>query len=113
MKLRTFPAAMVATLCLFTAPTLFATPLLNRSTPSTVHPAKVHTVSFQIRNGSHEVITLQAGDQRFTLKCGETASVKLLLGQALISQNVTAHYGAGALLATVNQGLQGNTLVLN
>ena len=113
MKLRNLPAAMVATLCLFTAPTLFAAPFLNRATPSTTRPAKVHTISFQIRNSSAEVITLQAGDKQFTLKSGETASVKLPLGQALISQTVTAHFGAGALMATVNQDLQGNTLVFN
>lgn len=113
MKLRLFPAAMAATLCLVSTPTLLAAPFFNRSNPMTVRAAKAHNVSFQMRNGSAETLVVQAGEQQFTLKPGETVSVKVPLGLTLTSQTTTAQYAAGAALATVAKSLQGNTLVFN
>ena len=113
MKLRTVSATMAATLCLFTAPTLLAAPFLSRSNPATVQTAKVQMVSFQIRNSSGEVLTVAAGPTQFTLQRGETRTVKLPAGQNLVSQSATAHYGAGAVMATVDKILGGNTLVFN
>ena len=111
MKLRILPVTMAATLVLFPSQSLLAAPFFNRSNPDTVRTARVHLISFQVRNEAHEAMTFKAGEQSFTLKTGETLAVKLPLGTPLMAETATAHYAAGALLATVGKDLQGNTLV--
>ena len=112
MKVRTLPVTMAATLVLFPSPSLLAAPFFGHVNPDSLLAAKVHLISFQVRNEAREAMTFRAGEQSFTLKAGQTLSMKLPLGTSLMATIATAHYPAGAVLATVGQELQGNTLVL-
>lgn len=112
MKIRTFPVTMAAALCFFTtAQTVLAAPFFNRATPNTVRAAKVQNVSFRVRNDTPQALTFKAGDQSFTLKVGETLSIKLPLGMPLTAESATPHFAIGSVMATVNKDLQGNTLI--
>ena len=113
MKLRTVPVTMAAVLLLVPAPAMLAAPFFNRSTPSTIHSAKVKTVKFQVRNATSEAMSLRAGDQTMTLQPGQTLELKLPMGESLTAGNTTTHYQAGAVLASVEPVLQGNTVVFN
>ena len=83
------------------------------TTPGTAPKGKVKMVSFSLRNGSKSPLQLQIGDQQITVAAGQTASLKVQQGIQIVSMSATTQVAAGSVVGTVDNTLQGNTLVVN
>ena len=105
--------AMAMSLSPLAAQTLWAAPVAASSKKSADKPVKVKTVSFSLRNDSAASVTVQAGDQQFTVEPGKTAAMKLAVGVQVIAVNGTTHIAAGSVVTQVNSTLQGNTLAIS
>jgi len=80
-----------------------------------VHAVFSHskTVSFSLRNDTKAPIKLLAGTTEMTLAPGKTVSVKLALGDKIVSEDSTPHYAAGAVVAVASAELSDSTVALN
>ena len=105
--------AMAISLSPLAAQPLFAAPVAASAKNSVDKPIKVKTVSFSLRNDSAASVTIQAGDQQFTVESGKTASMKLAIGVQVIAVNGTTHIAAGSVVTQVSTTLQGNTLAIS
>ena len=105
--------AMAISLSPLAAQPLFAAPVAASAKHTADKSAKVKTVSFNLRNDSAASVTIQAGDQQFTVEPGKTASMKLAVGVQVIAVNGTNHIAAGSVVTQVNSTLQGNTLAIS
>lgn len=111
---RILPSAMVLSLSLLASPALHAATLPSHdATPNAAVAAKGKLISFHIRNASASALVLKAGDQQITIAPGQTATMKLVNGTPVTSVNDTAHFAAGAVVTTVTEYLQGNTLAVS
>ena len=75
--------------------------------------AKVKTVSFTVRNNTASSVTIQAGDQQYTLAPGKESKVKVAQGTQLTTVSATGAHAAGDVPGTADSTLGGNTLVIN
>ena len=104
---------MAMSLSPFAAQTLWAAPAAVSTKNSVDKPIKVKTISFSLRNDSAAPVTIQAGDQQFTVEPGKTTQMKLAIGVQVIAVNGTTHIAAGSVVTQVNSTLQGNTLAIS
>lgn len=91
---------------------VLAAPSLRADHASTT-PAKMKLIKFSIRNDSKTPLQLKAGDQQMTIAPGQTSAVKLPMGLQVTTVSDTAHLPSGAVLTTVSEALQGNTLAVS
>ncbi len=70
-------------------------------------------ISFSIRNDSAAPLTIKAGEQQMTIAPGATIALKAGRGSQVTTVNETAHLAAGAVLTTVTDYLQGNTVTVS
>jgi hypothetical protein len=87
-------------------------------------PASVHSpvqamlgnqklVSFSLHNATSEPLKVKAGDKEMTLNPGSVTTVKLPAGTKIVTQEATAKYEAGSVLAVVSPELKDATVTLN
>ena len=110
MKQRILAATIALSFSMLALPRLVAAPVTG--TPSTA-TAKVKMVKFSVRNDSRSPVTLEGGGQQFVLQPGQSTNVKLPAGTQMTTVNETAHLAAGAIVATVETSLGGNTILVN
>lgn len=112
MHRRIVVLAMATVLSLSAASSLHAAPLgFHHAAADKQATGKM--VHFNVRNDSRQVLTLQAGEQQFTVAAGKTMSVKLAEGTEVITVNGTSKAAPGSVLATVSAMLQNNTLAVS
>ncbi len=112
MNRRIVTSAMVLSLSLYSAGSVFAASPAASPRANSVAPAKGKLISFSIRNDSSAPLLVKAGDQQITIAPGQKMVVKLEKGVQVTTVNDTAHLHAGDVLTTVNEYLQGNTLAV-
>ena len=110
MTRRILTSAMVLSMSLFTVGISSAAPVVHTYAPV---DAKVKMISFSIRNDSAAPLTIKGGDQQMTIAPGKTAALKLQRGSSVTTVNETSHLPAGAVLTTVTDELQGNTVAVS
>ena len=104
---------MVLSLLPFAAqPVLAAQPGAPATTASD-KSAQSTPVSFHMRNDSAASLTIQAGDQQFTIEPGKTITLKLNEGVQVSAVNGTPNRAPGTVLTMVSRSLQGNTLAIS
>ena len=113
MNRRILTAAMAMSLSLCAAQTVCAAPLFALSPTASDKPVKVKTISFNLRNDSGMILTVQIGTQQITVQPGKSTALKLPEGTQITSVTATAHVAAGSVLTTVNSNLNGNTLAVS
>jgi hypothetical protein len=82
-------------------------------TTTTTTATKGKLIRFQLRNDSSSAMTLQVGDQQFTVQAGKTTDIKAAAGTQIIAVNGSGSVSAGTVVTTVNPILSGNTLAVN
>ena len=110
MKHRILISSMALSISMCTAGALNAAPMMHTNASAS---AKVKLISFSIRNDSAAPLTIKAGDQQMTIAPGTTTALKLGRGSQVTTVNETAHLAAGAVLTTVTDYLQGNTIAIS
>lgn len=119
MNRRVVTAAMALSLSVFASQAFAqafapaATTGPNATNTTTMPAVKGKQISFHLRNDSGAAITIQAGDQQFTLAAGKSMNLKVAQGTQVITTSGTPHVAAGGVLATVDSNLSGNTLVIS
>ena len=83
------------------------------TTTATNTHTKVKLVSFNMRNDSASALVIQVGERQMTIEPGKTSALKVQEGTQIVAVNATGHISAGAVLATVNKDLSGNTIAVN
>ena len=103
---------MALALSAFAAQPLLASPVaLNLGIHAKLNNVKM--VKFQLRNDSKQDLTIKAGDQQVIVKAGQTTGFKVAMGADISTVNATPNHAAGSSLATADNTLSGNTLVIN
>ena len=111
MKHRFASAVMAMSLSFGAVPAMLAAPLAAPAAHNdNGRPAKVKTISFQLKNSGSSVLTVQAGTQQYTIQPGQTADLKVPTGTQVTAITATAHVAAGGVITTVDESLKGNTL---
>jgi len=103
-------SVMVLAATLASTPAVFAAPYGGANTVNTAATGKA--VKFALRNDSASPMKLKVGDQVLTLAAGATINVKASIGQTVTAEEASATNPAGAILATVIDGLSGATVVV-
>jgi hypothetical protein len=112
MNRRNVVTAMVLAASIFTTGAVYAAPA---SVHSPVHAmlGNQKLVSFNLHNATTEPLKVKAGDQEMTLSPGSVTKVKLPAGTKIVTEEATAKYEVGSVLATVSSELKDATVTLN
>jgi hypothetical protein len=103
---------MVLAASVFTTGAAFAAPA---SLHSPVHAmlGNQKLISFNLHNATNEPLKVKAGDKEMTLAAGSVTTVKLAPGTKVVTQEATAKYEAGAVLATASPEMKDATVTFN
>ena len=66
-----------------------------------------------MHNATSEPLKVKAGDKEMTIAPGAVMSVKLAAGTKIVTQEATAKYEAGSVLATASPELKDATVTFN
>jgi hypothetical protein len=109
-SIRTIALAVVS----FTAATA-ATLSLPLYSPSFAAIAKTKMVAFNVKDDTPYAIQLRCNSRAedATVEPGKTISLRLALGDALVTANSTPNYPAGTKLVLVSSDLENSTVIIH
>jgi hypothetical protein len=73
---------------------------------------KAKNVKVNVRNETKAPLKLRTGDTHVTVAPGETAKMKVPVGQQIVSDETNSTFNEGAVVATVGESMDGNTVAI-
>ncbi len=112
MKRISVVTAMVVAASVLSSGAVYAAPTSVHS-PVRAMFSNQKLVSFNLHNATNEPLKVKAGDKEMTIAPGAVMSVKLAAGTKIVTQEATAKYEAGSVLATASPELKDATVTFN